>query len=219
MRRIPRGRKGQERVAHLLETAAQLFAERGYEATSTGEIAERAGVAIGSLYQYFPNKVALLEALTEGYLEQSRALFKSPPSQLPPDPLGHQLAEGTVETLRADELLRVVLCMGKSQPAFTWLVLSETGPGEAGTMARRVHDELEERILERLAPPDGRASLRLTARALRAALTGILAEAMGLKMQGREEEGWGLILEAQRLLRLGLDFAGVLPASAKEPAC
>lgn len=205
MRRIPRGRKGQERVAHLLEAAAQVFAEKGYESTSTADIAERAGVAIGSLYQYFPNKSALLEALAEGYLQESRSLFASPPKALPPEPNGNQLPPGQPETASADEFLRVVLWMGKTRPAFTWLVLSETGPGEAGQVARRIHDELEERVLDRLVPVAGeRIAYRATARALRAALTAILAEAMGLKMQGREAEGWALILEAQLLLRLRL---------------
>ncbi len=204
MRRVPTGRKGRERVAHLLEAAAEVFARRGYEASNTGEIAEHAGVAIGSLYQYFPNKSALLEALAENYLEESRRLFADPPAELPPDRPDHRLAEGGPESAAADELLRAVLWMGKTQPAFTWLVLSETGPGEAGQVARRIHDELEERILDRLAGPGERAARRPSARALRAALSGILAEAMGLKMQGREAEGWSLILEAQLLLRLRL---------------
>lgn len=204
MRRVPTGRKGRERVAHLLDAAAEVFARRGYDASTTAEIAEQAGVAVGSLYQYFPNKPALLEALAENYLEESRRLFANPPSDLPPDPGGHRLAEGRPDTAAADELLRVVLWMGKTQPAFTWLVLSETGPGEAGQVARRIHDELEARILEWLARSGGQKDLRASARALRAALTGILAEAMGLKMQGQEEEGWSLILEAQLLLRLRL---------------
>lgn len=205
MRRIPRGRKGQQRVSHLLETAADLFARQGYESTSTGDIAEQAGVAVGALYQYFPNKSALLEALARGYLEQSRALFATPPLDLPPDPSGFELAPPQPEFASADEFMRVVLCMGMAQPAFTWLVLSETGPGEAGRVARSLHDELEERILDRLIQPGQQRHIRrATARSLRAALTAILAEALSLKMQGQESEGWSLILEAQLLLRLRL---------------
>jgi AcrR family transcriptional regulator len=52
-------------VAAILEAAAQLIAEDGYAAASTNRIAGRAGVSIGSLYQYFPNKEAILIGLIE----------------------------------------------------------------------------------------------------------------------------------------------------------
>lgn len=52
----------------LLAAAAQVFEQEGYFETTTNKIAERAGVSIGSLYQYFPNKEALVVALAEQYL-------------------------------------------------------------------------------------------------------------------------------------------------------
>ncbi|HEX2214791.1 MAG TPA: TetR/AcrR family transcriptional regulator [Mycobacterium sp.] len=51
----------------LLEAAAQVFDREGLKAT-TNRIAERAGVSIGSLYQYFPNKQALMRALAERHV-------------------------------------------------------------------------------------------------------------------------------------------------------
>jgi AcrR family transcriptional regulator len=47
----------------ILEAAEEVAAARGLEATSTAAIAERAGVAVGTLYNYFPDREALLEAL------------------------------------------------------------------------------------------------------------------------------------------------------------
>jgi AcrR family transcriptional regulator len=47
----------------ILEAAEQVAAERGLEATSTALIAERAGVAVGTLYNYFPDREALIAAL------------------------------------------------------------------------------------------------------------------------------------------------------------
>lgn len=68
MRRKPKQARSQQRVAHILKTAARLFAEEGYESVSTNHIAKAADVPIGSLYQFFPNKEAILDALVEDYL-------------------------------------------------------------------------------------------------------------------------------------------------------
>ncbi|HEU5129109.1 MAG TPA: TetR/AcrR family transcriptional regulator [Glycomyces sp.] len=58
----------------LLEAAAQLFHEHGYTATTTNKVAERAGISVGSVYQYFPNKDALLAALAERHLNEAAAV-------------------------------------------------------------------------------------------------------------------------------------------------
>lgn len=56
--------------------AARIFDERGYHATTTNHIAEAAGVSVGSLYQYFPNKDALLVALAERHLAEATPAFE-----------------------------------------------------------------------------------------------------------------------------------------------
>jgi len=68
--REPRRQRGRDRVAALLQAGAAMFAERGYEATTMTEVAARAGASIGSLYQFFPGKEALADALLAGYGEQ-----------------------------------------------------------------------------------------------------------------------------------------------------
>jgi len=69
-RRVPprRQERGQRRIAAILEAAAALFAARGVEGTTMSAIAERSRTSIGSLYQFFPNREALVEALAEQYL-------------------------------------------------------------------------------------------------------------------------------------------------------
>ncbi|WP_053096105.1 TetR family transcriptional regulator [Frateuria defendens] len=62
-RRVPQRRRGHERVAALLDAADACFAESGYDAATMTAIAARAGAAIGSLYQFFPTKEAVAEAL------------------------------------------------------------------------------------------------------------------------------------------------------------
>ncbi|MHA6763204.1 TetR/AcrR family transcriptional regulator [Streptacidiphilus sp. PAMC 29251] len=62
--------RGERRMAELLNAAGQVFAECGYSATTTNAIAARAGVSPGTLYQYFPNKDAIADALAVGFAEQ-----------------------------------------------------------------------------------------------------------------------------------------------------
>ena len=64
-RKLPSQKRAKITVDTILEAAAQVFTELGYAACTTNKIAERAGVSIGSLYQYFPNKDAIIVSLTE----------------------------------------------------------------------------------------------------------------------------------------------------------
>ncbi len=64
-RRTPQQERSAVRVARLLDAAATLIAEVGVEATTTNAIAAAAETSVGSLYQFFPNKDAILSALAE----------------------------------------------------------------------------------------------------------------------------------------------------------
>ena len=57
-------------VREIVEAAARVFEERGYAGANTNRIAERAGVSIGSLYQYFPNKESILAVLLEQHTQE-----------------------------------------------------------------------------------------------------------------------------------------------------
>ncbi|GAA0374595.1 TetR family transcriptional regulator [Acrocarpospora corrugata] len=69
LRRQPTQRRSARRVERMLDACAALLDEVGYEALSTTRIAERAGVAIGSVYQFFPDKRAISQALTRRNVE------------------------------------------------------------------------------------------------------------------------------------------------------
>ncbi|MDY6940163.1 MAG: TetR/AcrR family transcriptional regulator [Cyanobacteriota bacterium] len=75
MRRQPQQARSQERVKHILDVAEQLFLEIGYESTTTRSIASRAKVSVGSLYQFFPDKEAILKALAIRYLQMQYQRF------------------------------------------------------------------------------------------------------------------------------------------------
>ena len=65
--RAPKRARGKQRVAQLLQAAAAVFAEKGFEGATMTEIAARAGAPIGSLYQFFPAKEALADTLLRDY--------------------------------------------------------------------------------------------------------------------------------------------------------
>jgi AcrR family transcriptional regulator len=69
-RRIPQQERGERRVAELLEAAAAEFAEVDYDAATMKAIAKRAGASIGAVYQYFPNKAAIVSALRTQYVNE-----------------------------------------------------------------------------------------------------------------------------------------------------
>ncbi|WP_413279151.1 TetR/AcrR family transcriptional regulator [Floridanema evergladense] len=70
MRRQPRQARSQERVNQILDVAEEMFITQGYNATTTNAIASHAKVPIGSLYQFFPDKAAILQALAVRYTEE-----------------------------------------------------------------------------------------------------------------------------------------------------
>ena len=74
-RKTPRQERSRETVAAILDAAAQVFEAQGYDAGTTDRIAERAGVSVGTLYQYFPSKDAVLVRLAARHLDQATAFL------------------------------------------------------------------------------------------------------------------------------------------------
>lgn len=68
--KAPRQPRGERRVAALLDAAETVLAQSGYEAATMSAVAERAKASIGSLYQFFPNKTAITEALRNRYAKE-----------------------------------------------------------------------------------------------------------------------------------------------------
>jgi AcrR family transcriptional regulator len=70
LRRQPVQQRSAKRVEQMLDASAELIDELGYDALTTTLIAKRAGVAVGSLYQFFPDKRAVVQALTQRNLDR-----------------------------------------------------------------------------------------------------------------------------------------------------
>jgi AcrR family transcriptional regulator len=69
-RKRPRQTRSKDTVEALLEATARVLVKDGYDRASTNKIAKTAGVSIGSLYQYFPSKEALVAALIEQHFDE-----------------------------------------------------------------------------------------------------------------------------------------------------
>ena len=67
--RVPKQQRSRERKIRIMETALELFAEKGMNGTSSNEIAEKAGVSIGTFYSYFENKKTLFLNILKNHLE------------------------------------------------------------------------------------------------------------------------------------------------------
>jgi AcrR family transcriptional regulator/transposase-like protein len=70
LRRQPQQKRGQQRVEKILVAAAEVFAEAGFAAATIQQIADRANTAVGSIYQFFPDKLAIFHALFTKHLHQ-----------------------------------------------------------------------------------------------------------------------------------------------------
>lgn len=71
--REPVQHRSRQTVRFILEAAVQVFESQGIAGGTTARIAERAGVSVGTLYQYFPNKQAVLQALGEAHVAEAAA--------------------------------------------------------------------------------------------------------------------------------------------------
>lgn len=69
-------------VQVILEAAIRVLVKRGYDATTTTAIAEKAGISVGSLYQYFPNKEAIVATLVEVHARELVACVESTLAQV-----------------------------------------------------------------------------------------------------------------------------------------
>ena len=81
-RRKPSQARSRRAVESIIEAAAQVLERRGYQGATTNRIAERAGVSVGTLYQYFNNKDeifnALIERETTSFLEAIEGSISGP---------------------------------------------------------------------------------------------------------------------------------------------
>jgi AcrR family transcriptional regulator len=118
LRKQPRQDRSRAKVDGILAAAADLCSGRGLDALTTNAVAARAGVSIGSLYQYFPGKAALLAALIRAeranLLEAVERIVSSDAASNLTD-LVDELIEATVAHYLARPSLSRTLNLARSQ--------------------------------------------------------------------------------------------------------
>lgn len=127
LRRKPMQQRSAQRVEKMLDACAALVHEHGYDGVTTTMIAKRAGVAVGSLYQFFPDKRAVVQALTQRNLERFVTTV---------DERLHE--EGTGSWRRVvDIVIDVYLEMHRSVPGFSRLHFGDV------VDLRLLHDKMD----------------------------------------------------------------------------
>jgi AcrR family transcriptional regulator len=129
--------RGKKRIAQLLHAAGQVFAEVGYENATTNAIAAKARVSPGTLYQFFPNKQAIAEALANAYSAKDQELhetvFDLKASNLPLGELIRRLVDPFLEFRR-------------NAPGFEALLTGSMVSRELALRSQSLHQQIKHRI-------------------------------------------------------------------------
>jgi AcrR family transcriptional regulator len=158
-RKLPKQARSAATVEAILEAAAQVFERHGYAAATTNRIAARAGVSIGSLYQYFPNKDAILVALVHRHLAESAAAL---------GPHIERLNRGAGFDELLPDIVEAMVALHALAPSLHRVLFEET---QLPPALRAELDELEDGLIEltagalatnpRSAPADPRLAARV----------------------------------------------------------
>jgi len=120
-----------------VRAAGEIFAETGYENATTNAIAARAGVSPGTLYQFFPNKQAMAEALANEYAAQNQALHERV--------FDVRAASMPLRKL-IDRLVGPFLEFRRNAPGFEALFVGSVVSRELAERSHTLHQQLKQRV-------------------------------------------------------------------------
>ncbi len=103
-RKSPEQDRSRATVEAIVEAAAHILVKHGYDAFTTNRVAERAGVSIGSLYQYFPNKDALLSELMRRHVVEIERGVEEMAELARTAPLAEVIRVGIEENVRSHQI-------------------------------------------------------------------------------------------------------------------
>jgi AcrR family transcriptional regulator len=185
MAKAPTRARGVQRVAELLDAGAVLFAENGYETTTMTQIAKRAGASIGSLYQFFPSKEVLAEALFSRYVERAASMLEDLAKRAP----------GLSPLRVADRLVDLMLDIRSDRDAAAALSGSISGIVERRQSLRGATRRQIAAILRAANP-----KLREKTAAEAAALIGHVLKLVPTLAKEQEDGGQPLVAQVRKML-------------------
>ncbi|BEP52483.1 TetR/AcrR family transcriptional regulator [Variovorax sp. V116] len=103
-RKIAVQERSRATVGSLIEATARILVKEGFDKASTNRVAEVAGVSIGSLYQYFPSKEALVAAVIERHQQQIMQMVRSELAQVRDQPLDQAIRRFVAVAVAAHRL-------------------------------------------------------------------------------------------------------------------
>jgi AcrR family transcriptional regulator len=126
-RKEPRQARSRAMVDTILDAMSRVLVERGYAKTNTNLVAESAGISVGSLYQYFPNKDALIFALRERHVTRMLTLFEDVAAHIDGAGSLHSDFEALIDALVAAHLVEPELnrILEEEFPAYNMPVSTE----------------------------------------------------------------------------------------------
>jgi AcrR family transcriptional regulator len=183
-------RRGRDRVEALKLAAIQVFAEKGYDTATMTEVAARAASSIGSLYQFFPTKEILAEAVHQDLIDAIGVLFRDMTARTAGAPASD------IADMIFDDFARFVL----DHPEFAILAERRDIPKERKIERRRVLLGQIAAVLARAEPPLPAADLPVMA----GLVLQVMKVAVAAALDTDAAEGASVATELRAMLRLRL---------------
>jgi AcrR family transcriptional regulator len=169
MRKAPKQARSRATVEFIIQAAARVLGRQGWARFTTNEVADAAGVSVGSLYQYFPNKHALVDAIMQRHFDSVLAVLRSVDAS----------EQGSSK--KAQELVRGMIAVHQIDPALHRVLLEEM---PLRGKLKAIHEEFNMESLRRYqaliaAGAKGRESTcdEIAAQVLSAAVKGVIHDA------------------------------------------
>ncbi|RKP46165.1 TetR/AcrR family transcriptional regulator [Pararobbsia silviterrae] len=168
MRKAPKQARSRATIDAILDAAAHILGERGWQGLTTNDVAQAAGASIGSLYQYFPNKLALIEAVRRRHFDDVLAVLHAAADRSAP------------RSARIAALVDGMIAVHSRHATAHRVLLEECPRGET---ERQMHDRFDiecrhaYEALFKVNVPDFVGDTKLGAQVLAGALAGAVHEA------------------------------------------
>jgi len=190
-RRQPSQERSRQRVEVILDAVAEILVEKGFSALTTTAIAAEAGVPIGSLYQFFPNKFAIFQAVVEQFFRKMDAVFER----------GTQSGASTLSwEERSDQTIEALAELWSSERAFAILWRGIQNMPEMRAAAAQQFKKVEDHhvaLLERFQRDLQPFRRRIIARVM----THVGEELLSLSLRGSPEENQQVVNELKVLTK------------------